>query len=223
MKCSRALDPSSAEAQYRLGFVLLSVGRVSESLPAFENAKKNDPLYSIAGAYLGYAHGLAGHTDVAIAEGKRAVELDSTLIVNLSLLARTYRDAGQMPAAIAMARRALSLSNEPRLIALAANTIGRYGEGGESRLILQKLESLPLNTPRRNTGLAFAYLGAGDTARALSAMERAVAGDGDLLFSIPPNDRTFDAVRSSPRFAAILKRIDLDPARFIGRNAGTAK
>jgi len=45
-------------------------------------------------------------------------------------------------------------------------------------------------------------------------MERAVAGDGELLFSMVPLDHTYDAVRASPRFADILRRVKLDPARF---------
>jgi serine/threonine-protein kinase len=217
------LDPSSAEAHYRLGFVLLSVGRVDEAIPEFEKAKASDPLYSIAGAYLGYSYALAGRVDAGVAEGRRAVDLDSMLAVNLSLLGRTYRQAGRSADALAIARRVVALTGEPRLVGLAANAIGRFGDRGEIRALIAKLESLPANTPRRNTGLAFAYLGSGDTTRALDAMERAMAGDGELLFSIVPNDFTFDPVRSSARFAAMLSRIHLDPARFTKANGGPSK
>jgi serine/threonine-protein kinase len=208
------LDPASPEAHYRLGFVLLSTGRTQESIVAFEKARANDPLYAIVGAYLGYAHGLMGHADAAIAEGLRAIDVDSTLVVSFSLLARTYRELGRAAEAVDVSRRALALTDEARLVGHAANTIGRFGRPDESRRLLEKLEALPANHPRRNTGLALAYLGLGDTARALTAMERAVAGDGDLLFSVVPQDRTFDAVRSSARFSAILRRVGLDPAQF---------
>ena len=209
-----ALDPTSAEAHYRLGFILLTIGRVEASIPEFEKAKASDPLYSIPGAYLGYANSLAGHDDIAIAEGKRAVDLDTMLAVNYTLLGRSYKTAGRSAEALAVAHRLLTLTTEPRVLGIAANTLGIFGETAESRAIVGTLEALPTNTPRRNSALAFAYLGLGDTARALGAMERAVAGDGDLLFSMVPRDHTYDAVRASPRFAEILRRVKLDPARF---------
>jgi serine/threonine-protein kinase len=193
---------------------LLTIGRVDESIPEFEKAKASDPLYSIAGAYLGHANSLAGHNDIAVAEGKRAVDLDSMLAVNYTLLGRSYKTAGRSAEALAVAHRLLTMTSEPRLLGVAANTLGAFGETAESRAIVAKLEALPANTPRRNSALAFAYLGLGDTARALGAMERAVAGDGDLLFSIVPRDHAYDAVRASPRFAEILRRVKLDPARF---------
>ncbi len=83
-----------------------------------------------------------------------------------------------------------------------------------SRGIDAKLEALPANAPRGNTGLVFAYLGLDDTARALTTMERAVAGDGEPLFSMAPRDHTYDAIRASSRFANILRRVRLDPAPF---------
>jgi hypothetical protein len=33
-----------------------------------------------------------------------------------------------------------------------------------------------------------------------------------LLFALAPTDATFDAVRASPRFAAIVKRLNFDVA-----------
>jgi len=209
-----ALDPTSAEAHYRLGFILVTVGRTEESISEFGKAKAGDPLYSIAGAYLGYANSLAGHNDIAIAEGKRAVDLDTMLAVNYTLLGRSYKTAGRSAEALAVAHRLLTLATEPRVLGITANTLAVFGDTAESRGIVAKLEAMPANTPRRNTGLAFAYLGLGDTARALTAMERAVAGDGELLFSMVPLDHTYDAVRASPRFADILRRVKLDPARF---------
>ena len=65
-----------------------------------------------------------------------------------------------------------------------------------------------------NGALAYGYLGLGDTARALSAMERAAAADGDVLFSQLPTTRIYDPVRSSPRFAAILRRYNLTPEQI---------
>jgi TolB-like protein/tetratricopeptide (TPR) repeat protein len=209
-----SLDSTSAEAHYRLGFLLLTIGRTDEAVPEFDKAKSNDPLYAVAGAYLGYAHSLLGHHDLAIAENKRAVDLDSTLISSYTLLGRAYRAGGRSSEALAIAHKVRTMSEEPRILGIVANTVGTLGETANARAIIAKLEALPVTTPRKYSGLAYSYLGIGDTARALDALERAVAADGVIMYSVVPRDRTYDPIRGTARFAATLRRQNLDPARL---------
>ena len=207
-----ALDPNSAEAGYRLGLVLLSSGRAAESIPVLERAKAIDPLYSLVAAYLAYGYALTEQFDAAIAEARRAIEIDSSLVWSQTALLYAYRGGGRSADAIAFARYMMTQTDAPRRFGLAAHTLGRLGEPGEAKKLIARLEALPRNTPRRDAGLAYAYLGVGDTARALSAMEHAASGDGDLLFALAPTDDTFDGVRASPRFAAIVKQLNFDVA-----------
>jgi len=207
-----ALDPNSAEAGYRLGLVLLSTGRAAESIPVLERAKAIDPFYAVVAAYLAYGYALAGQFDAGIAEARRAIEIDSSLVWSQTALLYAYRVAGQPPEAVSFARRMLTQADAPRKLGLAAYTLGRFGAPEEAKKAIASLEALPRDVPRRDAGLAYAYLGVGDTARALSAMERAAGGDGDLLFALSPTDDTFDGVRASPRFAAIVKRLNFDVA-----------
>ena len=97
-----ALDPNSAEAGYRLGSVLLTTGRAAESIPVLERAKAIDPLYSLVAAYLAYGYGLAGQFDAAIAEARRAIEIDSTLVWSQTALLYAYRGAGRSANAVAL-------------------------------------------------------------------------------------------------------------------------
>jgi serine/threonine-protein kinase len=207
-----ALDPGSAEAQFRLGSMLLGTGRIAEAIPPLEKAKAIDPLYPVMAAYLGYAYVLTGKTAQGLAEARRAFELDSTQVASQTRLSYTYSVAGRTADAVEIARRLGSESDDPRRLGVTAYTLGRFGRPGETRPLVAKLEALPLDAPRRNAGLVYAYLGVGDTAHALSAMERAASGDGDLIFLFAPTDHTFDEVRQSPRFAAILKRLKFDIA-----------
>jgi len=215
-----ALDPTSSEAEYRLGFALYTTGRLEEAIPALQRAKLNDPLYALPAAYLGNVLVVTGQVDAGIAEGRRALELDSTLVTNLSLLTSSYYTAGRTAEARAMAERLLRTAASPVLLASAAFALARTGDPALTRAQVAQLEAMPHDAPRRNATLAYLYLGLGDTAKALSAMERAAAGDGDLLFTVAPFSEAYDAVRSSPRFAAVLRRYNLDVDRLTAPRGG---
>jgi serine/threonine-protein kinase len=208
------LDANSSEATYRLGFILLSIGREAEAVPVLERSRAQDPLYQLTATYLGYAYGLVGRYDAAIAEGRRAVELDSNNLPGLTLLMRTYRLAGRRDDALTLARLLVERTDDQRRLGVAANIFGVYGEPGEARAILARLETMPPGVARREASLVPAYLGLGDTTQALAALERAADRDGDLMLAMVPGDMIWNPVRSSPRFAAVLRRMNLDPALF---------
>ena len=54
--------------------------------------------------------------------------------------------------------------------------------------------------------LALVSLGLGDHARAVSQLEQAYASDSQWLGWLK-GDRTFDPLRSDPRFAALMKKL----------------
>jgi hypothetical protein len=60
--------------------------------------------------------------------------------------------------------------------------------------------------------LALVHLGLGDHARALSELERAHATDSEWLGWLGL-DRTFDPLRSEPRFAALVRKVGLGGVR----------
>jgi hypothetical protein len=187
---------------------------VHDAIVPLEQATAVDPYYPIPLAYLGWALALDGRGDEGVAAGRRAVALDSTSEAVRNILATTYLAAGHLPEAAALAKREASLTTNPRRLGLVAAVLGRAGARGDAEAILRRLQALPSTSWGINGALAHASLGLGDTAAALTAMERAAAGDGELLFSQVPTSTLYDPVRQSPRFAAILRRYHLDAARL---------
>jgi eukaryotic-like serine/threonine-protein kinase len=210
-----ALDPSAAEPRYRLGYLLLNMQRPAEAVPVLQQAKARDPMYFLIASYLGTAQLDVNQIAEGIAEQRRGLELEPTNVAALSTMSRGYLVAGMMDSAKAVARRLIAVTQSPGRLGTAAFTLAQSGERQEAEAVIRRLETLPPDTWTRSSGLSIAYLGVGDTARAVTYMERAAAGDGDLfvLFStltasdIPHNGRT----------DAVWRRFHLDPERIAQR------
>ena len=210
MRRAIELDPGAAEPRFRLGYLMMNTFRPEEALPLLQQAKARDPMYFLISSYLGTAEVDLGHVAEGVAEEQRGLELEPDNVAALSLMSGGYRIANMPDSAKAISHRLLALPGIAARRGIAAYTLALYGERREADSIIAVLEALPERTWTRSTALATAYLGVGDTARAITYMERAAAGDGDLLVlygaplaqNIVPNSRT----------DAVWRRFHLDPA-----------
>ena len=212
-----ALDPASAEPLYRLGNLLVVTGRADEALPVLESLRDRDPLYAVASSFLAWCYAAAGREADALAEGRRALALEPNGLPSLGILAGIYNWAGQRDSAAALARRTLALTRTPSRMGGAAMNLANAGDVAAAEAVTRQIEATPPRIFGREAGLVLAYLGLGDTARALDAMERAAAGDGDLLYtSIASLSLAggMQTLRDNARFLAVLERYHLDPERF---------
>jgi TolB-like protein/Tfp pilus assembly protein PilF len=212
-----ALDPASAEPLYRMGNLLLVTGRAVEAVTVLEGVRTRDPLYAVAASYLAWAYAAVGRNDDAIAEGRRALELEPKGLPQLGILATIYNSARQQDSAVALARRLLSLTDSPYRIGGAARTLAIGGQVAEARALTAKVEAVPIGTWGRESALAHAWMGLGDTTRALAAMERAASGDGDLFYSSFAQlflSGKMEPLRGNTRLLAVMKRYNLEPERF---------
>jgi len=211
-----ALDPTNAESRYRLANLLIATGRGTAAVEELEIAKDRDPLYSIAAAYLSWAYWMTGRGAEAIAEGQRALELEPNGIAPVAMLASVYHEAGRHTDAIAMTHRAVNLTNAPARLGTAARILAEEGERAEAEALVRRIETLPAGTWGRETGLAFGYLGLGNRERALAAMERAAAGDGDLLHGyLARATSSLLPLRDDPRLQRVLRRYNLSVEQIL--------
>ena len=77
--------------------------------------------------------------------------------------------------------------------------VASAGQWDEARRIVSELEALPAG---QSTPLAVAYVGLGDTARALDHLEAAAASRDPYLLQMSLTPTWFEPIRSHPRFAA---------------------
>jgi eukaryotic-like serine/threonine-protein kinase len=204
-----AVDPGFAPGQYFYGFTLIRVGRVADAEEPMRRARIADPLSVNASALLAYCLSLLGRYDESLAESRRAYDLDSVVVrggfVPLAMLRDGHPDEARAIARVAV----LPPFNG---VGVAAYVLAATGDRAGAAATVRELEARPRGEWSVATGLTYAYLGLGDTARALSALETAArAGERPYLTFADP---MFDPVRRSPRFAAVVRRLGLDERRF---------
>ncbi len=205
-----ALDPHAAEPRYRLGYSLMNQARAADAILELRRAVANDPLYFLSTDYLGWAEADLGRTAEGVADIRRGLTLEPNSITSLCLIALAYDIAANPDSARFYARQIVAASTQPARIGTAAQILARNGDRAGAEALVRRLEATPATEWTRWTGLTLAYIGLGDTTRAITAMQHAAAGDGDEL----PTYLARMNLPSRPRVVAVLRRYNLDPARF---------
>jgi serine/threonine protein kinase/TolB-like protein len=212
-----AADPGSSPSGYIYGLYLLRVGRIDEAEEPIRRARNADPLSGTASQMLAYVLSLQGRYDESLAESRRAYELDSSLAVMHSVLAAIVLADGRPVEARSLARTKLGLPFN----GIAAYVLGATGDTAGAAGIVRELEARPRGEWHVARSLSYAYLGLGDTARALTALEASArAGESPV---IPLMDPMFDRVRGSARFAAAVRLYGLDERILTSPKGGRSR
>jgi serine/threonine-protein kinase len=212
-----AADSTDASAYTQYARFLLYTARPREALVALNHAQKLEPYSAVISGWIVASLSMLGRNDEALAESKRALEMDSTTapVIHISTLA--YVAAGRNAEAKRLAERS-PLKMPPFVLQLA------YADGmsGDRDGALKIAHEFEVQHPRpwfSETVIAFAHLAVGDTARALDAFERSTEAREIWPTFTPICDRSFDPLRGSPRFAALVRRVGLDERLFTSATA----
>jgi serine/threonine protein kinase/TolB-like protein/Tfp pilus assembly protein PilF len=205
------LDPNYAAAHQWLGEMLLLNGRTADGMSRLKRATELDPLSPISFGSYALALAVGRNPDAAIAAGRRAVELDSTLLVTRFMLGGVYLQANRLPEAIRELEAASRLdSTSTQTLGLLAFAYAKSGNTKRAGDLAKSLEASVGRLSGASAAAARAYIGLGDNGRALTLLERAV-NDHDSFFSSESlAERFFDPLRADPRFAGIVAKAGLD-------------
>ena len=199
----RLRGASDVEPLVQYGRYLLFRGQTAAGLRQFLIALKTEPASALVRSWASYAYYLQGQMDSAIVEHRRAFQSDSTNLTTLNFGALIFLKTGD----VASARSYLSRIG--RYQHLAFYILAATGDTAEARARVEELERQRSGPWLIENSRAFAMLGARDTARAITAFERATDAN-DIWPSLEPiDDPIFDPIRSSQRFQRLVRRVGL--------------
>jgi len=190
-----------AEARIQYARLLLLQNRQAEADEQIAAAREADPVNSTVLSFKGHSHLLRRQLDSALVWSDRAMQSNQS-----NTLARNFRavlmvQLGKYDEARQLARS--SSAHEPYSMFVLAAT-------GDSATVRNRLDTLSKqNHAMLETARAYALLGFGDTTAALNALERATERREAWPTISYPALPVLDAVRDSPRFRALLRRVRL--------------
>jgi TolB-like protein/Flp pilus assembly protein TadD len=211
LKRALQIDPNSVPAHLLMAKLKTDLGDSEESLVHMRRAVRLDPLSPVIG-HLQVSIDVANdRLNEALAATKRTMEIDPDYIYFEPDLALVYREQGKLRQALDIYLR-LRKTRHRALPGLAI-TYARLGKKEEARKVLGELIQAANTRYVPAEQVASVFVALGDNQEAFRWLNRAVDEHSATIHEVG-NAPEFRALRSDPRFADILRRIGLDPAKF---------
>jgi serine/threonine-protein kinase len=201
-----ALNPNYAFAHDQFGIGLAFQGRFDEAIAEGKRAAALDPLSPQIPIDAAMALGFHGDYEAGRELTRRAAALDPTYFFAPFEEGWVEIQAGKFQDAVPKLRKAKALESPAFVSAWLAYAYGAAGDRARAMAEAEDLKKRSLRGSVTPFNLALVSLGLGDRAQALDSLEQAYAADSQWLGWLNL-DKTFDPLRSEPRFAALLKKL----------------
>jgi serine/threonine-protein kinase len=204
-----ALDPAYAPAQQSLGELLVVRGRLPEAVGALQRASQLDVASPVAVGSLALALGLAGRTTDALATAERAVSYDPSLLATQFMLGTTRLYARQPRAAVEPLERAVGIDpTSSTALGMLGYAYASLGDTTEARRVRSRVDALPAGAGV-DVAIARIALGLGDTAQAVTRLERAARAKDPFFSTESARSPIFAPLLANARYQALLKSVGL--------------
>jgi TolB-like protein/DNA-binding winged helix-turn-helix (wHTH) protein/Tfp pilus assembly protein PilF len=206
------LNPSYATAHHWHAMFLSEMGHHAEAIAEIRLARSLDPLSPRINANCGNVLFVARQYDQAIQELQKALEVFPDDPAANMFLGDALSAVGRHEEAIAQVRRGLILGGaDPERTPEFARILARAGKRQEAEQVLKAA------LQARNRGeyvpapqLAVAYAALGDKDEAFAWLEKGYA-EHDTDMNALRVVAVWDPIRSDPRFAALLHKMNMEP------------
>jgi eukaryotic-like serine/threonine-protein kinase len=207
------LNPAYATAHLWYGETLIQTGRLEEAITEYKRALELDPLSLVINGSLAGAFYDARQYDQAIEQELKTLELDPNFIPGHIYLGRAYIQKSMYKEGIATFGKALAISpGDPWALSGLGYAYVVAGRRVEGQKVLDNLNALSKKKYVPAWYMATIYAGLGEKDKVFELLERSYEdrsiGAPGLTIKVDP---AFDLLRSDPRFADLLRRMNLQP------------
>ncbi len=206
------LDQTSPVVGFRYAITgLMPLGRIEEAVAQLRRVLESDPMSLFMLAWLAELYYLGRHYDRAIEQSRLLRELDPTYFIGYLCEGQARCEEGAFDEASAILRKSAELSGGSTMVlGWLGMALAKSGNLPEARTVLERLHAMTTHGYVLPTSVAWIHLGLGEIDAAFTWMDRAI-DDRDPII-IPIKSYAFlDPLRADPRFAALLRRMNLEP------------
>lgn len=204
------LNPASPTVHYYYGLhCLRPMGRLDDEIPEARKVVELDPLSPRYNANLGYVYDLTEQYELAIAQHRRAIDLDPSIYMPHFFLSAAYGHMGRPEEGIVECELACQLSGRnSRTLGGLAWLYGAAGRQDDARVLLMELMTRSRSRYVPPFAMATACRGTGDLDQRLDWLEKGVE-DRDLQIVSILRVEPVLAEPGHPRFEALLRSMNL--------------
>jgi adenylate cyclase len=208
------LDSNCATAHLFLAFEGADEGDAEAAKAHIRQAVRLDPLSPIVSDFASSLYLACNRLDDALAEAQRTESLAPNFVYENSALGRAYREKGMLAEAVTIFTRTSAATGilQPGL----AITYAKMGRKDDALRVLEQITNFAKTHYVAGDEIASIYVALGDNDAAFHWLDRAYQEHSGSLRGLA-SQPDFRSLYSDPRFANLLKRIGLDPAKALAR------
>jgi serine/threonine-protein kinase len=199
------LGPSYASAHQWLAWVLFAEDRFEDALRSVRKAAELDPLSPVIGCHHAYALELLGRRAEAVEQLKTTLMLNPSFGLAHFHLGCLRLAEGHFEDAVQSLRAAVDASGGRIGLGYLGEAFGMAGRIDEARAVLARLQDDARAQYTSPLDFALVHAGLGEGDQVFAQLDRAVAERVSDLVRVKLLPWP-EAVRSDPRFAALLQR-----------------
>jgi serine/threonine protein kinase/tetratricopeptide (TPR) repeat protein len=205
------LNPDYPQAREWYSWYLISQGRFDQAIQEGQRAAELDPLSPEIRSILGLNLYFARRYDQAAVELHKTLELEPNYWIGYYYLGQVYEQQGRLDDAIAAQRKAAEIfGNASWPLDEIARDYALAGKLPAARQALRDLLARSQHTYVSAFGIAKVYAALGDKDQAFAQLEQAYTQRSVFMVGLKV-DPELDSLHSDPRFADLLRRMNLQP------------
>ena len=204
------LDPNNSSAHFRYGQIyLVPTGRLDEGLAEIKRGHDLEPLDMNMGTTLAWAYFITGQKDKALEQARKTYDLEPSHPLGRWILCQLYTESGMYAEAIAIAEQWLQ-SDPTNQFAIrdGGMAYAKAGRRDKAEEMISKFRDLAKTQYVPTCRIAAIYGALGEKDKAFAELDKSFeVRDWELFrFNV---DTYWKSLRDDPRFAALVKRLNL--------------